>query len=176
MVFKILLILLALIALFLIVAAFQPSDFRITRSGMIAAPPPVVFGQVNDLRKWEAWSPWAKLDPAMKQTYDGPAAGVGAVSAWTGDKQVGEGKMTIVESRPFDLIRIQLEFYKPMAATHEAEFHFIPEGDQTKVIWSMTGHRDFMMKAFGLVMNIDKRVGHQFEEGLDRLNAVVKQP
>lgn len=177
MVFKILLILLALIALFLIVAAFQPSEFRITRSGMIAAPPPVVFGQVNDLRKWEAWSPWAKLDPAMKQTYDGPAVGVGAVSTWVGNKQVGEGKMTIMESRPFDLIRIQLDFYKPMAATNESEFHFVPEGaDQTKVNWSMTGRRNFMMKAFGLVMNMDKMVGGQFEEGLNHLNVAVKQP
>lgn len=176
MVFKILLILLALIALFLVVAAFQPSDFRITRSGMIAAPPPVVFGQVNDLHKWEAWSPWAKLDPAMKQTYDGSEAGVGAVSAWAGNKEVGEGKMTIVESRLFDLIRIKLDFYKPMAATHEAEFHFAPEGDQTKVTWSMTGHRNFIMKAFGLVMNMDKMVGGQFEEGMNRLNAVVRQP
>jgi hypothetical protein len=176
MVFKILLILLALIALFLIVAAFQPSEFRITRSGLIAAPPPVVFGHVNDLRKWEAWSPWAKLDPAMKQAYDGPASGVGAVSAWAGNKQVGEGKMSIMESRPFDLIRIQLEFYKPMAATHETEFHFAPEGDQTRVIWSMTGRRNFMMKAFGLLMNMDKRVGRQLEEGLSRLNAVAHNP
>lgn len=176
MVFKILLILLALIALFLVVAAYQPSEFRITRGGTIAAPPPVVFGHVNDLRKWEKWSPWAKLDPSMKQTYDGPAAGVGAVSAWAGNKEVGEGKMTIVESRPFDLIRIQLEFYKPMAATNEAEFHFVPEGDQTKVIWTMTGRRDFTMKAFGLIMNMDKMVGRQFEEGLNRLNDAVKQP
>ena len=176
MVFKILLILLVLIALFLIVAAFQPSDFRITRNGLIAAPPPVVFGQVNDLRKWEEWSPWAKLDPAMKQTYDGPATGVGAVSTWVGNKQVGEGKMTIVESRPFDLIRIELEFYKPMAATNETEFHFAPEGDQTRVVWSMTGRRNFMMKAFGLVTNMDKMVGGQFEEGLNRLNTAVRQP
>ena len=81
-----------------------------------AAPPPAVFAQVNDLRQWEAWSPWAKLDPAVKNTFEGAATGTGAIFRWAGNNEVGEGRMTITESRPSDLIRMKLEFLKPFAA------------------------------------------------------------
>lgn len=80
MVAKIMLVLLGLVGVFLVIAALQPAEFKITRGATISAPPPVVFGRVNTLRRWDTWSPWAKLDPAMKQAYDGPAEGVGSVA------------------------------------------------------------------------------------------------
>jgi hypothetical protein len=79
---------------------------------------------VNDFHNWEAWSPWAKLDPAAKATFEGPSAGTGAIFKWAGNKEVGEGSMTITESRPSDLIRIKLEFLRPFEATNSAEFTF----------------------------------------------------
>ena len=88
------------LVILLIVVALQPSDFRVVRSTTIAAPPAAVFAQVNDFRRWEAWNPWGKIDPAMKHSYEGPASGVGAVYHWAGNNEVGEGRMTIVESRP----------------------------------------------------------------------------
>ena len=94
-------------------------------------PPAAVFAQVNDFHKWEAWNPWGKIDPAMKQAYEGAPAGTGAIYTWAGNKEVGEGRMTITESRPSDLIRVKLEFFKPFAATNTAEFTFKPEGNQT---------------------------------------------
>src|SRR5688572_18237492 len=84
---------------FVIVVAMQPADFRIERSATVAAPPHAVFEQVNDLHRWTAWSPWEKLDPAMKRTYEGAPAGAGASYSWSGNKQVGEGRMTITDSR-----------------------------------------------------------------------------
>ena len=171
---KILSIVAAIVVVFLIVVALQPAEFRVTRAATISASPPAVFGQVNDLRSWEAWSPWAKLDPGMKQTYAGAPAGTGASYAWAGNKQVGEGRMTITESRPSDLIRLQLEFLKPFASTCTTEFAFKPEGDRTAVTWSMAGKNNFIAKAFGLLMNTKKMVGGEFERGLARMKSVVE--
>lgn len=163
-----------IVVVFVVVVALQPAEFRVARSATMSAQAPVVFAQVNDLHKWEAWSPWAKRDPAMKQTYDGAPAGVGAITAWTGNKEVGAGRMTITESRPGELIRIRLEFFKPFTATNTAEFAFKPEGNQTAVTWSMAGTNNFMAKAVGLFMNMDKMVGGDFDKGLASMKAVVE--
>jgi len=164
----------ALVVLFLLAVALQPSEFRIIRSATIAAPPAVVFEQINDLHKWNAWSPWAKLDPNSKITFDGAPAGVGASSAWVGNKEVGEGRMTITESKPGELILMRLEFVKPFVGTNITEFTFKPEGAGTAVTWSMSGHNNFIGKAMGLIMNCDKMVGGQFEKGFANLKAVVE--
>ena len=154
--------------------ALQPAHYRVERTTSISAPAVVVFTQVNDFHNWEGWSPWAKLDPAMKQTYEGPAAGTGAIYTWVGNNKVGEGRMTLIESRPSDLIRIKLEFVKPFPSTCATEFEFKPKGNQTAVTWNMTGENNFMAKAFCLFMNMDKTVGGDFEKGLARMKSVVE--
>jgi hypothetical protein len=162
------------VALLGFVIAIQPAAFRITRSAKLSASPAELFAQVNDFQRWRAWSPWEGLDPALKRHYSGNSTGPGAVYSWAGNGQVGEGRMTILESRPNDFIRIRLEFLKPLAATHTAEFDFKPEGDQTVVTWRMFGERKFLAKAFGLVMNFDTLLGEQFERGLKRLQSAVE--
>ena len=170
----ILIALAAIVLVFVAIVAIQPSEFRIARTATISAPAPAVFAQVNDFHKWEEWSPWEKVDPALKRTYEGAPAGTGAIYSWAGNNQIGEGRMTITESRPSDLIRIKLEFLKPFAATHTAEFTFKPEGDQTAVTWSMTGKNKFIAKGIGLLMNMDKMIGGQFERGLVQMKSVVE--
>lgn len=170
----ILIVFAAIIVAFLIVVALRPGEFRVARSITIAAAPEVVFPQVNELKKWEAWNPWGKIDPAMKFTYDGPPAGKGAAYSWIGNNDVGEGRMTITESRPNELIQFKLEFYKPMAGVSDAEFTFKPDGKQTVVTWAMTGKNNFIAKAFCLFMDMDKMVGGQFEKGLASLKAIAE--
>jgi carbon monoxide dehydrogenase subunit G len=170
----ILLVIAAVIVLLVAVVATRPSDFRVTRSTAISAPPAVVFAQVNDFHNWDGWSPWARMDPEMKATYAGPAAGTGAVYSWVGNNKVGEGRMTIMESHPSDLVRIKLEFRKPFAATNAAEFTFQPQGNRTTVTWNMTGKKNFMTKAMGLVMNMDKMIGGQFDQGLAQMKSVAE--
>jgi hypothetical protein len=167
------LIVLAVIAL-LVLAAMQSADFRVTRTGNISAPAAAIFPHVNNLQNWEAWSPWAKLDPNAKNSFEGPDEGVGAKMSWVGNNKVGVGSMTITESHPSDFIQFKLEFLKPMQATNVAEFTFKPDGDQTTVIWTMTGINNFMGKVMGLIMNCDKMVGGQFEQGLAALKSVVE--
>jgi uncharacterized protein YndB with AHSA1/START domain len=174
MLIKILIGFAVVLAIFLVVVTLQPSDFRIARTTTIAAPASAVFAQVNDFHKWEAWSPYDKIDPALKRTYSGAPTGVGAIYEWVGNKHVGEGKATITESRPNELVQIRLDFLKPFAATNQAEFSLVPQGGQTAITWSMTGHNNFMFKAVGLFMNMDKMVGGQFEQGLAQLKTLVE--
>src|SRR5258706_2671305 len=133
MIKKILIGLLAIVIVFVIIVALQPPEYRVVRSASISAPPATVFAQVNDFHNWQAWSTWAKLDPGMKQSYEGPPAGTGAIYSWVGNAKVGEGRMTLTESRPNELIRIKLDFIKPFASTAETEITFNAEGNQTMV-------------------------------------------
>lgn len=169
---KILIGLGALLVVFLGVVAIQPADFRVTRKATMAAPASVVFAQVNEFRNWAAWSPWDKMDPDMKRSYGDTTMGVGAVYGWTGNDKVGEGRMTITESRPSEMILIKLEFMKPFAATNMTEFTFTPEGDQTVITWNMTGKNNFISKAFCLFMDMDKMVGGDFEKGLAQMKSI----
>jgi hypothetical protein len=170
----ILIVLAVVIIGLVIVVSLRPAEFRVMRSTRIVARPEAVFAEVNDLHRWEAWSPWAKLDPNAKSTYEGPRAGVGAVFAWSGNNQVGEGRMTIVESRPNELVGFKLEFTRPFKATNAAEFTFRPEGNQTVVTWTMSGKNNFLSKAMGLFVNCDTMVGGQFEKGLTTMKSVVE--
>jgi hypothetical protein len=166
----------AVLVVFLIVVALQPADFKVERSATLRAPAPAAFAQVNDFQNWQAWSPWEKVDPALKRQYEGPKAGAGAVYAWQGNKDVGEGRMTIMESRPGELVRIKLEFFKPFAATNTAEFSFKPAGaDTTAVTWSMAGQNNFLSKAICLFVNMDKMVGGMFDQGLAQMKTVVER-
>jgi hypothetical protein len=166
----------AVVVVFLIVVALQPSDFKVERSATMRAPAPAAFAQVNDFQNWQAWSPWEKVDPALKRQFEGPKAGAGAVYAWQGNKDVGEGRMTIMESRPGELVRIKLEFFKPFAATNTAEFSFKPAGaDTTAVTWTMAGQNNFLSKAMCLFVDMDRMVGGMFEQGLTQMKAIVER-
>src|SRR5439155_5457104 len=146
----------AIMVILLIVVAMQAADFRYARSATIAAPPAVIFPHVNDFKKMDVWSPWLKFDPNVKITHEGPPSGNGAIESWEGNKNVGAGRMTVIESRPNELIRLKLEFFRPFAATNTGELPFRPEGSGTTGTWAMTGKRTFMTKAMGLFMNFDK--------------------
>lgn len=159
---------------FVIMVALQPADFRITRSATINAPAETIFPLINDLHNWAAWSPWDKLDPTMKKTHDGSAAGVGASYHWNGNNKVGEGRMTITESRAPSHIGLKLEFLRPMRATNQTVFTLTSGSNGTTVEWAMTGKNNFVAKAFCMFMNMDKMVGKDFEKGLAQLKAVAE--
>jgi hypothetical protein len=165
----------ALIALFAVIVALQPSEFRVERSATIAPPQAEVFAQVNDLHKWDAWSPWAKLDPNAKIAFEGPEAGEGAAMTWAGNDKVGEGKLTIVESKPNDAVKLRVDFVKPFEGSSNSDFAFKPDGASTAVTWTMTAHHSFLEKAFCLVMNGQRMVGDDLEKGLTQLKALLER-
>lgn len=167
---------LALIAIISVAASMQPTDFSYTRSATFKATPAAVFEQVNDFHKWDAWSPWVKLDPNAKSTFEGPTSGEGAKMSWAGNYEVGEGNMTIVESKPNDVVRIRLEFIKPMAGVCDTTMKVEPKGDETSLSWTMSGKNKFPAKVMGLFMDCEKMCGDQFEKGLSNMKGIVENP
>lgn len=164
----------SVVVLFVIIVLMQATDFKVSRSTKVKAPPSKAFGQVDDLHLMNAWNPWLKLDPNVKQTYDGAASGVGAIYSWDGNNNVGAGRQTIVETRPGELVRMKLEFFRPFAGVNEVTFAFVAEGDQTAVTWSMTGKLNFITKAMGLFCSMDKMCGGSMAEGLTDMKAIVE--
>lgn len=170
--FKIIaLLVIAVIVIVLVVAAFRPDSFRYERSTRIKATPEKIYAFLDDFHRWTAWSPWEKKDPAMQRQFGGSATGKGATYAWQGNKDVGEGRMEIVESAPHSSLKIQLVFIKPFAANNMAEFTLTPAGDQTEVHWAMYGPQPYVAKVMGLFLNMDKMIGKDFEAGLAALKA-----
>lgn len=165
--------LIAAVLVFCGYVAMLPAEFRVERTATVAASPAQVFPHINDLRKWQNWSPWAKMDTNAKATFDGPESGTGAIFNWAGNDKVGEGRMTIIESRTNEAIKMKLDFLKPWPASNMADFTLVPDGQQTKVTWAMSGQQGFIEKAVCVFMNMDKMVGAEFEKGLANLNAVV---
>jgi len=164
-----------LIAAFLVVVWSQPDNYRLTREALIAAPAAAVFAQVNDLQKWDNWSPWAKVDPNAKVTFSGPQSGVGASFKWDGNEKVGAGTMTITESKPNERIATRTDFVKPFAGSSNSDFIFSEQGARTNVIWTMSGTHNFIGKAMCLVMGMESMVGPDFERGLAQLKQVAEK-
>ncbi len=157
-------------------AAMQPEDFSVQRSVDVKASPDKVAALIADFHIWEKWSPWEKLDPAMKKTYSGPSSGVGAVYEWAGNGDVGKGRMTVLSIDPGKSLKIKLEFLEPWVATNTTEFALAASGDTTKVTWKMSGKNEGLMaKFFGMCMNMDKMVGSDFEKGLAALKALAEK-
>jgi hypothetical protein len=173
MIAKILIGLAAVIAIFVVVVASRPAEFRVERSATLAASPQALFEHVNDHRKFSVWNPFMKLDPNVKNIYSGPDSGVGAVCTWDGNKEVGAGSCTIVESKPGELVRCRMDWKRPMEGTATVDFTFKPNGDKTIVTWAMYGQNGFMGKLVSLFIDCDKMCGPQFEKGLASLGEVA---
>ncbi|WP_374581858.1 SRPBCC family protein [Pseudoduganella sp.] len=167
------LILLAVVVLGL--ALTQPDHFTVQRSATIKAPPARVMGYLNDFHQWPAWSPWEKLDPNMQRTFEGAASGKGAVYAWNGNDEVGQGRMEIIDSNVPSSLAIKLDFIKPFASSNQTEFMLQPQGDATVVTWTMKGKSLFVTKLMSVFMSMDKMIGKDFEKGLAQLKEVAEK-
>jgi len=174
MVLTILIILAGLLVVLLIIAATRPNHFRIERALRIGAPAEKIFPHIMDFHRWQAWSPWEKLDPAMRRTHSGATSGTGAVYEWEGNKKVGKGRMEIVETVPPRAITIKLDFLAPFEAHNVSEFVLEGNSDATTVTWSIHGPNSFMSKVMGLFVNMDKMIGKDFDTGLANLKHVVE--
>ena len=167
-------ILAIVIAAVLIMAAAKPDTFRVERSAIVNAPADRVFPLIADFREWLKWSPWEGRDPALKRTYSGADRGKGAAYAWDGNKNVGSGRMEILEASSPSKIVIKLDFLKPFEAHNVAEFTMLPQGGATNVIWVMHGPAPFMSKVMQVFMNMDRMIGKDFETGLANLKTITE--
>ena len=162
------------IAAVLVLAATKPGTLRVQRATSIKAPAEKIFPLINDFRQWRAWSPYENKDPAMKRTFSGAESGKGAVYAWDGDKNVGSGRMEILDTAPSKIV-IKLDFFKPFEGHNTAEFTMLPQGDGTNLTWTMYGPANFMSKLIQVFMNLDNMIGKDFEAGLANLKKLTEK-
>ena len=172
---KIVIVMFVLLAALLGFAATKPDTFRVERSTSIKAPPQKIFPLINDFHNWGAWSPWEKMDPAMKRAHSGAPGGKGAVYEWDGNDKVGQGRMEVTDSVPPSRIAIKLDFLKPFEGHNIAEFTLYPKGESTDVTWAMHGPSPFIMKVMGVFASMDSMVGKDFEAGLANLKATAEK-
>lgn len=166
-------LILVALAAFLVFAATRPDTFHLERSTVIQAPPERVFARLQDFHAWSQWSPWEHKDPAMKREFSGAAQGVGAVYAWTGNGEVGAGRMEITEAQAPSKLLIRLDFLKPFEAHNTATFALAPQdGGATRVTWAMDGPSPYLSKVMHLIFPLERVVGPDFEQGLAKLKQV----
>jgi uncharacterized protein YndB with AHSA1/START domain len=163
------------IAIVLILAATKPNTLRVQRTTSIKAPADRLFPLINDFQQWRTWSPYENKDPAMKRTYEGPQNGKGAVYAWDGNKNVGSGRMEILEAQAPSKITIKLDFFKPFEGHNTAEFTMLPQGDVTTLTWTMVGPAVLMSRVMQVFMNLDHMIGRDFEVGLANLKRLAEK-
>src|SRR5262249_36623789 len=164
-----------LVAALLIFAATKPDTFRVERTTTVNAPPQKIFPLINDFHNWSSWSPYEKLDPAMKRTYSGAPNGKGAVYEWDGNRNVGKGRMEIIDTAPPSEIKIKLDFIQPFEGHNVAEFTLTPNADSTNVTWTMHGPNSFLGKLMSVFFSVEGMVGNDFETGLANLKAVAEK-
>lgn len=172
---KIALVLVVLIAGLLGYAATRPDSFRVERSTTVQAPPDRLHPMVEDFRRWQSWSPWEALDPAMKRTFSGAASGKGSVYEWSGNKDVGRGRMEVLDSAPPGKVVIKLDFIEPFEGHNTTTFSFEPKDGGTRVVWVMEGPSPFVTKLMGVFFNMDQMIGRDFEKGLANMKAAAEK-
>jgi len=175
MLVTILIVLVLIIGGFLIFAATRPDTFKVQRTATINAPPQKIFPLISDFHNWPLWSPWEKLDPAMKKTITGAPSGKGAIYEWDGNSKAGKGRMEIVDAVVPSRVDIKLDFEKPFRSNNRTEIALAPEAAATRVTWTMTGASAFMMKVMGVFMNMDNLIGKDFEAGLASMKAIAEK-
>ena len=164
-----------LIAFVLIYATTKPDTFQVERAMRIKAQPETVFALINDLHNWDAWSPWAKKDPAMISSHSGATSGMGAVYEWEGNSDVVKGRMEIVDMSPPSRVNIALDFIEPITTHNTVEFALEYDGDFTEVTWNMHGPMPFAAKLFSVFASMDSTIGSDFETGLMDLKTLAEK-
>ncbi|MEA2898338.1 MAG: hypothetical protein QOJ84_3953 [Bradyrhizobium sp.] len=162
------------IAVVLVVASRKPDTLRVQRTASIKAAPEKIFPLIEDFHRWQSWSPYETRDPDMQRSFGGASSGKGAVYAWNGNKNVGSGRMEILDAPAPNKVVIKLDFLKPFEAHNTAEFTLLPQGDTTNVTWLMHGPAPLMSKLMQVFINMDNMIGKDFATGLGNLKRITE--
>jgi Polyketide cyclase / dehydrase and lipid transport len=162
------------IAVVLILALRKPDTLRVQRAASIHAPAEKIFALIDDFHQWRAWSPYETKDPDMRRTYSGAGSGKGAVYEWNGNKNVGSGRMEILDAPAPNKVVIKLDFISPFEGHNTAEFTLLPQGSATNVTWLMHGPAPLMSKVMQVFMNMDHMIGKDFETGLANIKRITE--
>lgn len=167
-------IVLALVALLFIGGLALSSNFTVTRSVQVNAPPDKVYALVADPRRWKEWSAWNRRDPAMNVVYSGPPAGPGAAWEWKSASQ-GDGKMTFTAAEPGQRVAYDL-YFPDFGTTSQGDFRFSAAAGGTQVAWTMHGNMGRNPLFRWMALFADGMVGKDFDEGLAQLKVLAEKP
>ncbi len=173
MIKKILIGLAVILVGIIIVSRSQPDSYTVERTATIAAPPNVVFDHVNNFQKWQQFNAWGDSDPNAVYTYNDTESGVGANFHWKGNSDMGEGSMTILESKPNEYVKVDLEFIEPFSGKAIAEFVLAPNSGGTQLTERTSSEHNFFSKIMCMFMDMDKMIGDKYEEGFARMNRIL---
>jgi hypothetical protein len=172
-------VLIVAIAAVAIYAATLPNEFRIARTASIKAPADKIFPLISNLKRFNEWNPFAKQDPSIAITYNETLVGKGAGYAWDSDGRSSKGSLEITDAAAPSSVEMRLDMLKPMEGHNRIVFALRPAADatdvKTDVTWTMTGHYSYVAKVMGVVFNMDKMVGGEFEKGLADLRTLVEK-
>lgn len=172
---KILLGLVALVALLVLVALFLPSKWRVERSVTVAAKPEVILPFVADLHQWKNWAAWNnEMDPSMQTTYSGNAQGAGATMSWKGEK-MGFGTLTITQADPQKGVRYEMKMEEQQTPA-QGQINFEAAGESTKVVWIDEGDMGLFLPGRYFVSMLEKQLGEHFDIGLKNLKKLAENP
>jgi hypothetical protein len=174
MIKKLLLAIAVIVAGILLFALTKPDTFQVQRQTHIKAPPEAIAPLLTDFHRWAVWSPWEKLDPAMRRTFSGAENGKGAIYAWQGNSDVGQGRMEIAAVSP-SKVDIDLDFLSPFESHNKVVFALQPQGDGTLVAWTMNGDSNYMSKVMQVFISMDSMIGKDFDSGLAALKTAAEQ-
>jgi hypothetical protein len=156
-------------------ASIRPDTFSVQRSANIDAPAEAIFPLIANLQRLNTWNPFVDPDPAIKITYSGPESGKGAIHTWSGNRNVGEGRIEITDVTAPTRVVMKLDMLKPMQAHNTIEFSLHPNGNATTVTWAISGQLPLIGKVMTLFSDCDKMIGSQFDKGLASLKAIAER-
>lgn len=159
---------------FLAFVATRESKFHYERSGIINAPPEVIFPYISNLKLGSEWSPYEKKAPDMKKTFAGTDGQVGSSMEFEEDSNTGSGRLEILKIVPNESVEIRLLMTKPMAADNLIQYKLTKEGEGTKFTWSMSGEGGFVGKLITVLIDCEKMIGGQISEGIDNLKNLIE--
>lgn len=174
---KILAVIIGVIGITLLVLSFTKKDYAVVREITINKPKAEVFAYIKMLKNQDNFSVWALRDPAMKKEYRGIDGTVGFVSAWDSQKDdVGKGEQKIIDIKEGERIDYELHFIKPFEARDHAYMVTEKVGENaTKVKWGFDGKMEWPMNIMLLMMDMDKMLGDDLQQGLNNLKVQVEK-
>jgi len=168
-------IIVGVIALFLIVAAFAGTRWNYEKSVLINAPVEKVWSNVSTLRACNQWNPWMQKDPNIKLQYSGPEGAPGSSFSWDSDvKNVGAGNQTITKVLPNSEVDSRIEFLRPFKGKGDAYLMVTVERAVTRVSWGIESSMPYPMNIVKVFGGIERNMNRDFTFGLNKLKGLCE--
>lgn len=165
---------LGILIFFLIFISTREGKFNYERSGLINASAEKIYPFISNLRLGVKWNPYNQRDPEIKLNFIGADGTIGSKMEFVGNIQAGSGSVEIKRLILNQAVDIHLIMTKPLAADNIISYTLTPEGNATRFSWRMYGDGGFMGKLMNVIIDCEKMMFKDFDEGIQNLKDVVE--